>query len=97
MNTKKQTILLWTLRIMAAFILLQTLFFKFTGAAEGKLSINQRLQLWKHLSICSLCKTFSRQNKLITSFFSKHSEKLQHNIKPVDKEAIIKALKEADD
>ncbi len=64
---------------------------------EGKLSINQRLQLWKHLSICSLCKTFSRQNKLITSFFSKHSEKLQHNIKPVDKEAIIKALKEADD
>lgn len=35
MNTKKQAILLWSLRIIAAFILLQTLFFKFTGAAES--------------------------------------------------------------
>ncbi len=35
MNTKKQTILLWLLRIIAAFILLQTLFFKFTGSAES--------------------------------------------------------------
>ena len=29
------TILSWTLRVMAAVILLQTLFFKFTGAAES--------------------------------------------------------------
>ncbi len=64
---------------------------------EGKLTLNQHLQLWKHLSICSLCKTFSRQNKLLTSLFAKRSGKLQDNIKPVDKEAIIKVLKEADE
>lgn len=64
---------------------------------EKKLSVNQRLQLWKHLSICSLCKLFSKQNELISSLLSKRSEEIQHNIKPVDKEAIIKALKEAEE
>src|SRR5260221_13635782 len=32
---KIQTILFWTARIIAAIILLQTLFFKFTGASES--------------------------------------------------------------
>ena len=33
---KAQTILIWAARIIAAVILLQTLFFKFTGAEESK-------------------------------------------------------------
>ena len=30
-----RTVVAWVLRLVAAFILLQTLFFKFTGAAES--------------------------------------------------------------
>ena len=35
MKGKNQTILAWTLRLIAAIIMLQTLFFKFTGAEES--------------------------------------------------------------
>ncbi len=35
MQTNKQKILIWTLRIIAALIMLQTLYFKFTGAEES--------------------------------------------------------------
>lgn len=34
--TKTQLLISWTLRLIAAVILLQTLFFKFTGAEESK-------------------------------------------------------------
>jgi len=34
--TKTQLLISWVLRLVAAFILLQTLFFKFTGAEESK-------------------------------------------------------------
>ena len=35
MSTNKQNILVWSLRIIAALIMLQTLYFKFTGAEES--------------------------------------------------------------
>ncbi len=35
MPTNKQNILVWSLRIIAALIMLQTLYFKFTGAEES--------------------------------------------------------------
>src|SRR6201987_3330480 len=35
MNTRRSTIIAWICRIAAAVILLQTLFFKFTGAPES--------------------------------------------------------------
>ena len=38
---KLQTILIWAARIIAAVILLQTLFFKFTGAEESKYIFTQ--------------------------------------------------------
>ncbi len=38
---KAQTILIWAARIIAAAILLQTLFFKFTGAEESKYIFTQ--------------------------------------------------------
>lgn len=35
MLSNKQNILIWSLRIIAALIILQTLYFKFTGAEES--------------------------------------------------------------
>jgi uncharacterized membrane protein YphA (DoxX/SURF4 family) len=35
MLTKRQNVVIWVLRLLVAVILLQTLFFKFTGAAES--------------------------------------------------------------
>ncbi len=35
MTSKRRSILFWILRLLVALILLQTLFFKFTGAAES--------------------------------------------------------------
>jgi hypothetical protein len=32
---------------------------------EGKISGTQRFALWRHLAICSLCRIFSVQNKVI--------------------------------
>jgi hypothetical protein len=32
---------------------------------EGKLSAVQRFALWRHLAVCSLCRRFSDQNKVI--------------------------------
>ena len=32
---------------------------------EGELSFIQRIQLWRHLAICNLCKIFSIQNGMI--------------------------------
>ena len=32
---------------------------------EGKLSFRERLSLWRHLTICSLCRIFSVQNNLM--------------------------------
>ncbi len=41
---------------------------------EGGLSAKQRLQLWLHLSICSLCKLFMKQNKVITNTFHNNKQ-----------------------
>ena len=38
-----------------------------TKKEEGKLSLGQRIQLWQHLLICSLCRLFNLQNKTITN------------------------------
>ena len=32
---------------------------------EGKLTVLQKLNLWRHFTICSLCRIFYRQNKLV--------------------------------
>lgn len=33
---------------------------------EGRLSASQRVALWRHLAICSLCRLFSKQNKMMS-------------------------------
>ena len=62
---------------------------------EGKLSGNQRFQLWQHLAICKFCRSFSKQNKLLTSIFKKRPDTLPEESGTVDKQAIIKALEHA--
>lgn len=55
---------------------------------EGKLSAWQRFQLWKHLTVCSLCRTFSKQNKL---FGHLHDNKV-HELSESDKQKITEAI-----
>lgn len=64
---------------------------------EGKLSVPQRLRLWQHLGVCSLCRTFNRQNKLLGSLFAKRPAGTVDGLTAADKEAIIQALQKADE
>ena len=38
---------------------------------EGKLNPLQKIQLWRHLAICSLCRIFSEQNRLFAKMAGK--------------------------
>jgi hypothetical protein len=44
---------------------------------EGKISLWQRIQLARHLAVCSLCKRFAHQNSIIAEMF-KNSEHSAH-------------------
>lgn len=56
---------------------------------EGKLSLVERIRLWQHLAICSLCRVFSVQNKLINEMLHRQREK-QHSLSAEEKEDIIR-------
>ncbi|CAN5655013.1 hypothetical protein BH10BAC2_BH10BAC2_01070 [soil metagenome] len=63
---------------------------------EGKLSLKQYIQLWLHLGICSLCKLFYRQNKIITKSTGKLHEHTTAKLSAAQKETIISKMKEAE-
>ena len=54
---------------------------------EQKLSFRQRIQLWRHLAVCSLCKTFAVQNKAIAQMFKNRDH--DHQLTDDDKKKIV--------
>lgn len=62
---------------------------------EGKTSFLQRLALWRHLAICSLCKIFQKQNQLINEAF-KEKHKKNFKLSNEEKENIIRNVLEED-
>lgn len=57
---------------------------------EGKLSLWQRIQLARHLAICSLCKRFAYQNKMIAGMFSNRDH--TNHLSEEDKKKITDAV-----
>jgi hypothetical protein len=56
---------------------------------EAKLSAAQRFALWRHLSVCSLCRIFSAQNKIIGQAMAQQQTR---DLTTAEKEAIIEAV-----
>lgn len=56
---------------------------------ERKLSLLERVRLWQHLAICSLCRIFFAQNKLINQTQQQRQEE-QHSLSVEEKEEIIR-------
>jgi len=61
---------------------------------EGKLSFKQRIQLWLHFGVCSLCKLFYRQNKIITRHAARLHEHTDIHLSQTEKEIIISKMKD---
>jgi hypothetical protein len=58
---------------------------------EGRLSILQRISLWRHFMICSLCRTFNVQNTHINRAMSNKHDK-QLTLADDEKENIVQKL-----
>ena len=57
---------------------------------EGKLSVLQRVQLWRHLAVCNLCRRFADQNDTINAMFKKHVS--HHHLTDDEKKNIAGAV-----
>lgn len=55
---------------------------------EHRLSPRQRLELWKHLAVCSLCRSFSRQNRIMIDAMKQADKNKAAKLSGEDKEAI---------
>ncbi|MGC3947826.1 MAG: hypothetical protein QM762_25520 [Chryseolinea sp.] len=56
---------------------------------ERKISLFQRISLWRHLAICSLCRIFSKQNNHINESMRKRQGN-QVTLSEEDKNKIIR-------
>lgn len=56
---------------------------------HGKLSIKENLQLLSHLSICRICKLFSKQSKFINKSFSKTGDLVTESLSPAEKKELL--------
>jgi hypothetical protein len=59
---------------------------------EGKLSAAQRVNLWRHLAVCSLCRIFNQQNKIIAKAFSGFGHKEEHRMSMDQKQAMLDTI-----
>lgn len=59
---------------------------------DGKLSAGQRFRLWQHLAICSICRSFYKQNKIIRTAFA--NQPAEGELSDHDKERIIRSVLE---
>ena len=62
---------------------------------EKKLSLFERIQLWLHLLICSLCKLFMKQNKLLVSNLGGLENNITAALSEQEKNKIIETIKSA--
>lgn len=58
---------------------------------EGKLSLLQKLSLWRHFTVCSLCGMFSHQNDLMNEGM-KHRQGNVTSLSESEKEKIIQNI-----
>ena len=56
---------------------------------HGKLSVKENLQLLSHLSICSICKLFAQQSKLINKAISKTGDLIKVSFSPAEKKDLF--------
>jgi flagellar biosynthesis/type III secretory pathway chaperone len=59
---------------------------------EGKLSLQQRWQLWQHLAVCAVCRLFNIQNKVIINGASHLHDYNDALLTESEKESLIAAL-----
>ncbi|MEP7318129.1 MAG: hypothetical protein ABI921_05300 [Panacibacter sp.] len=59
---------------------------------EGKLSLQQRWQLWMHLGVCAVCRIFQKQNKIIISNTPHIHEHINASLSVAEKKSIITVL-----
>lgn len=60
---------------------------------ERKITLLQRYQLWRHFAVCSLCKLFYKQNKLLVSSL-KQTSAYEETLANEEKAAMIKMLEQ---
>lgn len=58
---------------------------------EQKLSFVERISLWRHLAVCSLCRIFSKQNSIMNDAMKERKMK-QASLTEEEKENIIRNI-----
>ncbi|HWB24470.1 MAG TPA: hypothetical protein VG738_03275 [Chitinophagaceae bacterium] len=61
---------------------------------EGKLSLKNRVLLWLHFGVCSFCKLFSKQSRLIGKNAKHIHQHLTETLTPEEKEKIVLSLQQ---
>jgi len=62
---------------------------------EGKLTFHQRWQLWQHLAICTFCRLFNNQNKVLIKSVPHLHDHNDDRLTQSEKEFIISSLEKS--
>ncbi len=60
---------------------------------EGRLSANQRFQLFSHMAICRFCRLFALQSSIINRAFHKNANQENLHLTDEEKDELIKNVK----